>query len=323
MSTLSPPLDERQLIHRLISQYLAHDGYVDTTKAFADEVRAENKALTGGNATDVKDLEPEKDHDAANRQSKIPQPLIWMTLLTAIKGIRAAVLEGDIDRALKYTSTYYPSVLRDNENIYFKLRCRKFIEMIIRASDSSAVAKRMHTSNGRVHDDYDVFDHQMELDEQLGAHHSLNGTSVVEDWESAMDTSEEAGISADKLIVDAIQYGQELKAEFSNDPRKEVKRALQDTLALIAYSEPRESPLKRLLEERNRLPIAEELNDAVLGMLMFSSTEKHTLTGATVSLGKSPASALERVVQQTVVLLNELSEDGGPAAFTNIREFLQ
>ena len=82
VSILSPPYNDRQLIHRLIAQYLAHDGYVDTVKAFADEVRAENKALTGGNAADMKDLEPEEDHDAANRQSMEPQTFffIGMTL---------------------------------------------------------------------------------------------------------------------------------------------------------------------------------------------------------------------------------------------------
>jgi hypothetical protein len=42
-----------------------------------------------------------------------------------------------------------------------------------------------------------------------------------------------------------------------------------------------------------------------------------------VALGKSASSALERVVQQTVVLLNELGEDGGPGAFLNVRKFLQ
>jgi len=196
-------------------------------------------------------------------------------VLTAIQEIRSAILEGDIDRALKYTSACYPSVLRDNENIYFRLRCRKFIEMIKRCtelqdvSDSSTVAKRIHASNRRVHDEYDVFDHQMELDEQLGAHHAHNGTSVVEDLDSAMDTSEDPGMSADKLLVEAIQYGQELKAEFSNDPRKEVKHALEETLALIAYSDPRESPLKGLLEEKERVPVAEELNNAVLSKLVL------------------------------------------------------
>ena len=43
---------------------------------------------------------------------------------------------------------------------------------------------------------------------------------------------------------------------------------------------------------------------------------------ATVSLAKSPASALERVVQQTVVLLNTLAEDGGAGAFINIGKMM-
>ena len=76
VSILSPSLDERQLIHRLIAQYLGQESYIDTAQAFADEVRAENKALTGGNATDMNDQEPEEDHHAANRQSMEPQPLI-------------------------------------------------------------------------------------------------------------------------------------------------------------------------------------------------------------------------------------------------------
>jgi Ran-binding protein 9/10 len=73
VSSLCPPLNETQLIHRLIAQYLAHDGYIDTARAFAAEVRQENQNLVKGiSATpaDAKDLEPEEDVDAIQRQSK-------------------------------------------------------------------------------------------------------------------------------------------------------------------------------------------------------------------------------------------------------------
>lgn len=184
--------------------------------------------------------------------------------------IRSAILDGDIDRALYLTEKHFPKVLRDNENIYFRLRCRKFVEMIRRATELADAAilpsKKMHAANGRFHDDYnDVFDHQMELDEQLGAHRTHNGTSILEDYESAMDTSEDRSASADRLLEEALHYGAELKAEFQNDPRKEVKRALDETLALIAYSDPRDGPLRGLLEEKERVPVAEELNSAILG----------------------------------------------------------
>jgi hypothetical protein len=73
VTSLCPPLNETQLIHRLIAQYLAHDGYIDTARAFAAEVRKENVNLGHGITgldEDIKDLEPEEDIDAIQRQSK-------------------------------------------------------------------------------------------------------------------------------------------------------------------------------------------------------------------------------------------------------------
>lgn len=37
-----------------------------------------------------------------------------------------------------------------------------------------------------------------------------------------------------------------------------------------------------------------------------------------VSLGKSSAAALENLYQQTVVLVNDLAEDGGPGALIHV-----
>ena len=69
VTSLQPPLTESQLTHRLIAQYLAHDGYVETARAFASEVHTENKALSNGAST-TNDLEPEEDINAVQRQSK-------------------------------------------------------------------------------------------------------------------------------------------------------------------------------------------------------------------------------------------------------------
>lgn len=291
-SSFRPPLDETSFIHELIAQYLAHDGYVETARAFAGEVREELRSLANGNEAGLKYLDPEEDQDAVNRQR-----------------IRASILDGDVDRALKLTTAFYPSVLRDNENIYFKLRCRKFIEMIRKYTElqHSSSSKRANTANGHhnTSDDYDVFDHQMELDDQFGPH---TGQWAAE----GMDTEGESGggdyhAKYENLLEDTIRYGQELKSEFSGDPRREVKKALEDTFALIAYPDARESSLAPLLEISGRVPVAEELNSAIL-----------------VSLGKSSSAALERLCQQTEALVDELSEDGGAGAFINVRrDFLQ
>lgn len=133
--------------------------------------------------------------------------------------------------------------------------------MIRRCSElqsTAASGKRTNATNGHSADDYDVFDHQMELDEQL------NGGG---EWER-MDT-EEADISAkhSALLQETLQYGQELQSEFSGDPRREIKKALEDTFALIAYTNVQDSHLGHLLEPSGRVPVAEELNSAILGML--------------------------------------------------------
>ncbi|KAF2450499.1 SPRY-domain-containing protein [Karstenula rhodostoma CBS 690.94] len=289
--------DETQFIQSLIGQYLAHDGYVETAKAFAEEAIEEAQALAADGQADVLYLQTEEDIDAINRQR-----------------IRAAILDGDIDKALKHTTAYYPSVLRDNENIYFKLRCRKFIEMIRLCSELNAqvlphiiptppskrsTASTLNNRNSTATDEYDF---EMELDEQLGVH---NGAPWGDDDDEDEDDLEAKQKKLQDSTTAMIEYGMELKQEFANDPRREVKRALEDTFALIAYENVRESSLAPLLETSGRVPVAEELNSAIL-----------------VSLGKSSSAALERLVQQTEALVSELADDGGPGAFINVRKDL-
>ena len=55
-----------------MAQYLSHDGYVETARAFANEVRAEARALKGTPEPKLEGyLSMEEDHDAMNRQRKI------------------------------------------------------------------------------------------------------------------------------------------------------------------------------------------------------------------------------------------------------------
>lgn len=63
-------LDETGFIHSLVSQYLAHDGYVETARAFAEEVAEEQRALANNGDADVPYIAAEEDLDAINRQSE-------------------------------------------------------------------------------------------------------------------------------------------------------------------------------------------------------------------------------------------------------------
>jgi hypothetical protein len=176
-------------------------------------------------------------------------------------------------------------------------------------------------------EDYaDVFDHQMELDDQLnslgsglgagigvgisssgggGAAWNDAGTLLSQPASSAQphattassapnpgsphsngdnnsngssnnSTSNSASANSNSnaapvLLEDIIAYGQELRAEFMPDPRKETPLAaeLRDAFALIGYVDPAESSVARLLDPGERVRVAEELNGAILGESFF------------------------------------------------------
>jgi hypothetical protein len=69
-SNLHPQHNEEELIQELVAQFLAHDGYVETARAFTREVKEESRALQNSRGTPLKDYEAEEDLDAINRQSK-------------------------------------------------------------------------------------------------------------------------------------------------------------------------------------------------------------------------------------------------------------
>lgn len=69
-ANIQPPLDETSLLQELVAQFLAHDGYVETARAFAEEVTTESAALQNGRTDALKAYEVEEDVEAVNRQSK-------------------------------------------------------------------------------------------------------------------------------------------------------------------------------------------------------------------------------------------------------------
>lgn len=169
--------------------------------------------------------------------------------LTVLSGIRRAILEGDIDRALKYTNAYYPHVLQDNEHVYFRLRCRRFIELVRKAAQLNML-NETKSSNGH---GSNTAPQSMDID--------LNGSDMA-GWEA--DGGENAAELAE-LERSMLEYGQKLQEEYANDPRKEVSKALNEIWALVAYQNPLKAPqVSHLLDRRGRVAVAEELNSAIL-----------------------------------------------------------
>ncbi|KAK6344811.1 hypothetical protein TWF718_006765 [Orbilia javanica] len=273
VESLCPPLDEASLIQSLISSYLQHDGFVETAKAFAQDLQAEQNALSSDGKS--KPLELMEDENAIHRQN-----------------IRSAILEGDIDQALELTRKYYPDVLSLNEQINFRIRCRKFIEMMRQSAETTNGRKKApSTSKRRAFDAYgDEEDEDVDMDG---------------DAQSDMDVDEPAPVAVPDfdMLGKVLEYGRQLQEDFKDKP--ELQEEMEQVFSLFAYSDPMTSPMAHLLSEEGRGPVAEALNSAIL-----------------VSLGKSSKAPLERLVQQTTVLLRELGEEGGPASFVNIHHWI-
>lgn len=265
-SHLEPGMNETDLIQTLVLQFLQHDGYVETARAFAEDMKLQKEALNLNPDVTVDGVNIKDDEDANNRQR-----------------IRQAILDGEIDQALKYTDMFYPQVLQDNEQVYFKLRCRKFIEMVRKAAELSM---KYDSKMGG----------EQEMDLDLNGNHG---------WGDNMDTDGgDHRAELTKLENKMLKYGQSLQGEYAGDSRKEIGKALNEIWALVAYKNPLKEPqVSHLLEERGRVTVAEELNSAILS-----------------SLGKSSRASLETLYAQTSVLLEDLRKDGGPGAFVSLQD---
>jgi len=106
----------------------------------------------------------------------------------------------------------------------------------------------------------DVFEGHMELDEP---HDRASTTHMNGNGEK--ETSQNSAAQQQTLMTEALQYGQELRAEFRGNVSSEEQQTLDQTFALIAYPDARDSSLGHLLETDGRNSVAEELNGAILG----------------------------------------------------------
>ncbi|KAL8830917.1 MAG: hypothetical protein Q9170_005519 [Blastenia crenularia] len=267
--------DESFFLKELVSQFLTHDGFVETAKAFAKEVRTESRPLQFDTPVSNNELPIEEDLDASYRQQ-----------------IRSAIMDGDIDKALKRTNAYYPRVTKDHSHVYFRLRCQKLVEMIRQTAELLEVspAKPAKPLNG----------HQEETDMDVD-----EPKPELEDWDKMETEEADTAVKYQELLEDTLRYGQELKQEFQGDPNTEG--TFKEIFSLFMYEDPRKSPQAHLLDRASRVPVAEELNSAIL-----------------VSLGKSSSAAIEILYQQTEALVDYISESGGAGAFINVRnDFLR
>lgn len=137
-----------------------------------------------------------------------------------------------------------------NELVYFKLKCRRFIEMVRRAAEI-----RLHFEGKKANG----------VDPAQAMDVDTNGVDAGA-WDS-MDTEDgpEYLDELQDLERDVIEYGQQLQAEYRSDPRKEVQKTLEDIWSLMAYPNPlREPKVSHLMDNGERSTAAEMVNSMIL-----------------------------------------------------------
>lgn len=140
-------------INKIIQSWLIHNGYYNTAEVFSSSSKQDFKVNV----------------NAIKQRLKIQQ----------------LVLTGKIGEAIDLTNKYYPSVLKENPNLLFALKCRQFVEMI-NSFDRNGLQQNSSNdhnncvSNGNstktIKDEQDIKDElSMEVDDdEISSNNSLN-----------------------------------------------------------------------------------------------------------------------------------------------------
>ena len=177
-------------------------------------------------------------------------------------------MDGDIDKALKRTHAFYPQVLQDHSQVYFRLRCRKFVEMIHQTAEllgrSTSKMPLTKGTNGHSSISKDLVDEDYAQSEMDIDNSDQKAADLTEDWDQMETEDADFSIRYQNKLEETLDYGRELKHEFQDD--QSTENAFKEIFSLFLYEDPRKSPQAHLLDRAGRVPVAEELNSAILGM---------------------------------------------------------
>jgi len=197
------------VVDGLVFDYLIHHGYAGAARAFYTQMRR---------STPDQDLDSDVDAYFLDARSKIVKSLVT----------------GDVDSALNDTKTAFPTVLeREQGLLLFKLRCRKFIELILDAADA---VKR--TQGERPY--------------------GLSNRAFPAPTEAAQES-----------LANALAYGQQLELDYKDDTRPEIAAYLKRTFSVVAYEDPLNvaGEVGRIAGQESRNILGMEMNEAILEVL--------------------------------------------------------
>ncbi|ESK98176.1 ran-binding protein [Moniliophthora roreri MCA 2997] len=307
---VSAPASEEETkreLNKLVLSYLAHHGYVKTAMAF----RKQSETISAPSAAVDQDIDMVDDTPGPT-----PAPSFEADIELRTRIVNS-VLERDIDSALTETQRHYPAVLDAEQGLMvFKLRCRKFVELILDAVELKKKMDAMNLVEDGVGSDADgeVDGMSMEVDDDddddsVLPSGTMNGSDGIPPTRRNAK-SNSATARCEAALNEAITYGQALQVDYKSDSRPEVKAIFKQTFSIVAYEDPLAAggAVAEVAGHEARVQLANELNQAILK-----------------SQGRPTHPTLEMIYRWVAVCLLQLGLSGvGAAAFADMqRELLE
>lgn len=299
---------EKAPINQLVLSYLSHHGYAKTARAFQAQCKQRGglrssdsgvaplpvPAPTSHARSDDVEMEMEMDLSSSSNTSSDPlhTPVFDATAASRSSSfdgwgpgmhhsdielrtrIVNSVICGDIDKALEETQRWHPKVLEKDDGLMrFKLRCRKFVELILEAAE---LKKNMKSEDASGVDGMDV-------DDEAGDGIATNrySTNVIaipaKSKRKQSISSSHNHAQYESALSLAITYGQTLQSDYKTDSRPEVRAIFKRTFGVVAYEDPLEAggDAAEVAGHEARVALATELNQHILRESFSRGTRLH------------------------------------------------
>ena len=318
--------ESRAPLRKLVLAYLAHHGYARTARAFQKQCAERAAALASKPSVQPKTESYEDDDDVkmaiddgvpAVASNPVPGPSSaaydadadgdfgFDHELNTRLSITNAIVRGDVDSALALLGAHHATVLeREQGLVLFRLRCRKFVELVLAAGDALRRVKEAERAapvpassppppapKSPVLDGEDVVGTMdgvgaMDVDDPSPEARpaSSTPTSVSAPVLSApltttvplapspaptplQNTHAALAAAARASLHDALSYGQTLEADYKGDARPGVRAHLRRTFGVVAYDDPIAAggEVAEIAGQAARNALAAEVNQAILG----------------------------------------------------------
>ncbi|KAJ6221325.1 hypothetical protein RDWZM_007137 [Blomia tropicalis] len=246
------------MLHYLVQSWLIHNGYCSTAQVFSESTQMPFKE----NIQNIK------------QRLKIQQ----------------FVLNGKIGDAIALTNRLYPTVLRDNPDLLFSLKCRQFVEFVC-GHDTYCQSANGNDCNGTHSDtnmdvdlsggaetnEIDSHQNQMESNEvddpaiipDNQENHENNQNNHELENNHSMSNGSTSTTNPEMETI--LSFGKELNA-FSKQLKNDYgynetnKKMLEEAFHMIAYNEPNEPQLHTDLTFLDRETVCQQLNNAIVNV---------------------------------------------------------